>query len=158
MLLSSSVCVCVSFFYMYLSFSFFVHRGLQRNFSQAASSTVTPGGVNLWSGLQPPTPFIQTSTSTLTLVRPLPLSSGVRCLPVCADAALWFLACSSVGGLHRFPPKGQHPGKDRPRGGRVPSAAGVHLGVTPAVLRARYNLTAADVGAAQNNSQAVAQV
>lgn len=35
---------------------------------------------------------------------------------------------------------------------------GLHFGVNPAVLRARYNLTAADVGGAQNNSQAVAQV
>lgn len=30
--------------------------------------------------------------------------------------------------------------------------------MTPSVLRARYNLTSADVGKAQNNSQAVAQV
>lgn len=30
--------------------------------------------------------------------------------------------------------------------------------MTPAILRARYNLTAADVGVAHNNSQAVAQV
>uniref|UniRef100_A0ACB8FGG5 Uncharacterized protein n=1 Tax=Sphaerodactylus townsendi TaxID=933632 RepID=A0ACB8FGG5_9SAUR len=32
-----------------------------------------------------------------------------------------------------------------------------HLGVTPAVIRKRYNLTDADVGAAANNSQACAQ-
>ncbi|XP_026195627.1 tripeptidyl-peptidase 1 [Anabas testudineus] len=57
-----------------------------------------------------------------------------------------------VGGLHRFPPKGQIFSREQKR-----SKAGVHLGVTPAVLRARYNLTAADVGTAQNNSQAVAQ-
>ncbi|XP_052385958.1 tripeptidyl-peptidase 1 isoform X2 [Carassius gibelio] len=37
------------------------------------------------------------------------------------------------------------------------SALGFHLGVTPSVLRSRYNLTAKDVGTATNNSQAVAQ-
>ncbi|KAM9708174.1 tripeptidyl-peptidase 1 isoform 1-T2 [Menidia menidia] len=57
-----------------------------------------------------------------------------------------------VGGLHRVPPKE----KDL-KGKRQPGKAGVHLGVTPAILRARYNLTAADVGSVQNNSQAVAQ-
>ncbi|XP_069571002.1 tripeptidyl-peptidase 1 [Brachyistius frenatus] len=57
-----------------------------------------------------------------------------------------------VGGLHRLPPKGQDLDK-KPQ----PSKAGLHLGVTPAILRARYNLTATDVGSAQNNSQAVAQ-
>lgn len=57
-----------------------------------------------------------------------------------------------MGGLHRFPPKGQVPKKQKQ------TNAEVHLGVTPSVLRARYNLTAADVGTAQNNSQAVAQV
>ncbi|XP_069008365.1 tripeptidyl-peptidase 1 [Embiotoca jacksoni] len=57
-----------------------------------------------------------------------------------------------VGGLHRLPPKGQDLDK-KPQ----PSKAGLHLGVTPAILRARYNLTATDVGSTQNNSQAVAQ-
>uniref|UniRef100_A0A8C7XKB9 Tripeptidyl peptidase I n=1 Tax=Oryzias sinensis TaxID=183150 RepID=A0A8C7XKB9_9TELE len=57
-----------------------------------------------------------------------------------------------VGGLHRFPPKSQEPREKRQH-----FKAGLHLGVTPAILRARYNLTAADVGSAQNNSQAVAQ-
>ncbi|XP_027856847.1 tripeptidyl-peptidase 1 [Xiphophorus couchianus] len=57
-----------------------------------------------------------------------------------------------VGGLHRVPPKGKDANRKRPR-----SKAGVHLGVTPAVLRTRYNLTATDVGSAENNSQAVAQ-
>ncbi|XP_071355152.1 tripeptidyl-peptidase 1 [Trachinotus anak] len=57
-----------------------------------------------------------------------------------------------VGGLHRLPPKGQDLNKEQKQ-----SKEGVHLGVTPAILRARYNLTAADVGTAQNNSQAVAQ-
>lgn len=67
------------------------------------------------------------------------------------DTLLYF--CCTVGGLHRFPPKGQILSKEK-----NPSKAKVHLGVTPSVLRARYNLTAADVGTAQNNSQAVAQV
>uniref|UniRef100_A0A8D3BXG9 Tripeptidyl peptidase I n=1 Tax=Scophthalmus maximus TaxID=52904 RepID=A0A8D3BXG9_SCOMX len=57
-----------------------------------------------------------------------------------------------VGGLHRLPPKGQGLSK-KPK----QWTEGVHLGVTPAILRGRYNLTAADVGKAQNNSQAVAQ-
>ncbi|XP_015234694.1 PREDICTED: tripeptidyl-peptidase 1 [Cyprinodon variegatus] len=57
-----------------------------------------------------------------------------------------------VGGLHRVPPRQKHVSLNQP-----PSKAGVHLGVTPAILRARYNLTAADVGTSQNNSQAVAQ-
>ncbi|XP_008938458.1 PREDICTED: tripeptidyl-peptidase 1, partial [Merops nubicus] len=67
-----------------------------------------------------------------------------------------------VGGLHRFPAerkvvgrawaqRGAEPG--RQRGGR----AGFHLGVTPAVLRKRYNMTAGDVGLLPNNSQACAQ-
>ncbi|XP_038584372.1 tripeptidyl-peptidase 1 [Micropterus salmoides] len=55
-----------------------------------------------------------------------------------------------VGGLHRLPPEEQDLSKASSKGKR----AGFHLGVTPAVLRARYNLTAADVGRAQNNSQA----
>ncbi|XP_008282245.1 tripeptidyl-peptidase 1 [Stegastes partitus] len=55
-----------------------------------------------------------------------------------------------VGGLHRLPPKGQDLGQK-------PHKEGLHLGVTPAILRTRYNLTAADVGSNQNNSQAVAQ-
>lgn len=59
---------------------------------------------------------------------------------------------SAVGGLHRLPPKG------KPELRAAPSKAGLHFGVTPAILRARYNLTAADVGGVQNNSQAVAQV
>ncbi|XP_035529469.1 tripeptidyl-peptidase 1 [Morone saxatilis] len=58
-----------------------------------------------------------------------------------------------VGGLHRLPPKGLQDSSNR----KQKSKAGVHLGVTPAILRARYNLTATDVGTAQNNSQAVAQ-
>uniref|UniRef100_UPI0037E8CB18 tripeptidyl-peptidase 1 n=1 Tax=Semicossyphus pulcher TaxID=241346 RepID=UPI0037E8CB18 len=59
-----------------------------------------------------------------------------------------------VGGLHRLPPKGRDLSKGRKQTG---SKAVLHLGVTPAILRARYNMTAADVGTSQNNSQAVAQ-
>uniref|UniRef100_A0A672IIW6 Tripeptidyl-peptidase 1 n=1 Tax=Salarias fasciatus TaxID=181472 RepID=A0A672IIW6_SALFA len=58
-----------------------------------------------------------------------------------------------VGGLHRLPPRGRDAGGSRRRS----LAAGLHLGVTPAILRERYNMTEADVGSAQNNSQAVAQ-
>ncbi|XP_062863312.1 tripeptidyl-peptidase 1 [Trichomycterus rosablanca] len=60
-----------------------------------------------------------------------------------------------VGGVLRFPQRRKEVGK----AWTGPSRSGnsVHLGVTPATLRARYNLTAADVGSAANNSQAVAQ-
>ncbi|XP_061845816.1 tripeptidyl-peptidase 1 [Colius striatus] len=67
-----------------------------------------------------------------------------------------------VGGLHRFPaerkvvsrawakkemePRQQHRGK-----------AAFHLGVTPSIIRKRYNMTGADVGLQPNNSQACAQ-
>lgn len=61
-----------------------------------------------------------------------------------------------VGGVHRFPPKGQDVSEFLTN--RRRSGTGFHLGVTPTTLRSRYNLTAADVGSAQNNSQAVAQV
>uniref|UniRef100_A0A4W5RG55 Tripeptidyl peptidase I n=1 Tax=Hucho hucho TaxID=62062 RepID=A0A4W5RG55_9TELE len=60
-----------------------------------------------------------------------------------------------VGGVHRFPPKGQDLNEVLTK--RRQSGAKFHLGNTPATLRSRYNLTAADVGSAQNNSQAVAQ-
>ncbi|NXI45805.1 TPP1 peptidase, partial [Galbula dea] len=68
-----------------------------------------------------------------------------------------------VGGLQRFPAERKVLGRawskeDReqgqPRGRR---AAGFHLGVTPSILRQRYNMTAGDVGTVSNNSQACAQ-
>ncbi|KAG7275441.1 hypothetical protein CRUP_033174 [Coryphaenoides rupestris] len=60
-----------------------------------------------------------------------------------------------VGGLHRFPARGL----DVASHGRHSrhSKARFHLGVNPSILRERYNLSASDVGSAQNNSQAVAQ-
>uniref|UniRef100_A0A8C5HK35 Tripeptidyl-peptidase 1 n=1 Tax=Gouania willdenowi TaxID=441366 RepID=A0A8C5HK35_GOUWI len=57
-----------------------------------------------------------------------------------------------VGGLHRLPPKGPSVSTEQQS-----SKAGFHLGVTPSILRERYNLTSHDVGSAENNSQAVAQ-
>lgn len=60
-----------------------------------------------------------------------------------------------VGGLHRLPPKGRHGLSTSSL--KADEKTGLHLGVTPAILRARYNLTAADVGGPHNNSQAVAQ-
>ncbi|XP_061824335.2 tripeptidyl-peptidase 1 [Nerophis lumbriciformis] len=62
-----------------------------------------------------------------------------------------------VGGLHRFPPKEHKPSEVSTSGTKLQSDTKFHLGVTPAVLRARYNMSATDVGAAKNNSQAVAQ-
>ncbi|XP_036398990.1 tripeptidyl-peptidase 1 [Megalops cyprinoides] len=60
-----------------------------------------------------------------------------------------------VGGVHRFPPEMQ--AVSRAWTNEKQPEVGFHLGVTPTVLRSRYNLTAADVGSAENNSQAVAQ-
>uniref|UniRef100_A0A1A7XPN0 Tripeptidyl-peptidase 1 n=1 Tax=Iconisemion striatum TaxID=60296 RepID=A0A1A7XPN0_9TELE len=57
-----------------------------------------------------------------------------------------------VGGLHRPPHTKQYVNRKK-----WESKRGVHLGVTPSILRERYNMTAADVGSDQNNSQAVAQ-
>lgn len=69
------------------------------------------------------------------------------------------MCVSTVGGLHRLPPQGQQDlSKASYSRRQKQSKVGLHLGVTPAVLRERYNLTAADVGTAQDNSQAVAQV
>ncbi|KFO24717.1 tripeptidyl-peptidase 1 [Fukomys damarensis] len=60
-----------------------------------------------------------------------------------------------VGGLHRFPPTSSL--RQRPRS-QVAGTVGLHLGVTPSVIRKRYNLTAQDVGSGTtNNSQACAQ-
>lgn len=71
--------------------------------------------------------------------------------------SLCFCGCGfTVGGLHRLPPKGKH---DMSAAlSKADEEIELHFGVTPAVLRARYNLTASDVGGGQNNSQAVAQV
>ncbi|NWU73274.1 TPP1 peptidase, partial [Pterocles burchelli] len=66
-----------------------------------------------------------------------------------------------VGGLHRFPLErravsraGDKEAEWR-RQDRGPAM--FHLGVTPAVLRKRYNMTGGDVGLQPNNSQACAQ-
>ncbi|XP_055453407.1 tripeptidyl-peptidase 1 [Psammomys obesus] len=60
-----------------------------------------------------------------------------------------------VGGLHRFPPTSSLRQRPEPRG---VESVGLHLGVTPSVLRQRYNLTVQDVGSGTtNNSQACAQ-
>uniref|UniRef100_A0A8W4FNY8 Tripeptidyl-peptidase 1 n=1 Tax=Sus scrofa TaxID=9823 RepID=A0A8W4FNY8_PIG len=56
-----------------------------------------------------------------------------------------------VGGLHRFPPTSTLRQRPEPQ---VTGTLGLHLGVTPSVIRKRYNLTAQDVGSgATNNSQ-----
>ncbi|XP_060627341.2 tripeptidyl-peptidase 1 [Anolis sagrei] len=61
-----------------------------------------------------------------------------------------------VGGLHRFPPEKRALIRSWAAKERGPSST-FHLGVTPAVLRKRYNLTEADVGRSPNSSQACAQ-
>ncbi|XP_048393156.1 tripeptidyl-peptidase 1 isoform X1 [Stegostoma tigrinum] len=60
-----------------------------------------------------------------------------------------------VGGVHRFPQKKTVISKAWKTSQNI--KAGFHLGVTPAVVRKRYNLTASAVGCHENNSQAVAQ-
>ncbi|XP_030921114.1 tripeptidyl-peptidase 1, partial [Geospiza fortis] len=60
-----------------------------------------------------------------------------------------------VGGLHRFPTERR--AASRARKEPQPARASFHLGVTPAVLRQRYNMTGGDVGLLPNNSQACAQ-
>lgn len=61
-----------------------------------------------------------------------------------------------VGGVLRFPLSGKEISKAW--AGPRRSGKAFHLGVTPTTLRARYNLTAADIGNGANNSQAVVQV
>ncbi|NWY67696.1 TPP1 peptidase, partial [Erithacus rubecula] len=62
-----------------------------------------------------------------------------------------------VGGMHRFPV--ERKAVSRAGASKDPQLAGAsfHLGVTPAVLRQRYNMTGGDVGLLSNNSQACAQ-
>ncbi|XP_009465834.1 PREDICTED: tripeptidyl-peptidase 1 [Nipponia nippon] len=67
-----------------------------------------------------------------------------------------------VGGLHRFPTERKVVSRALAKketesrehyGGR----AAFHLGVTPSIIRKRYNMTGGDVGLLPNNSQACAQ-
>uniref|UniRef100_UPI00398EA833 tripeptidyl-peptidase 1 n=1 Tax=Pristiophorus japonicus TaxID=55135 RepID=UPI00398EA833 len=60
-----------------------------------------------------------------------------------------------VGGVHRFP--SQKTVISKAWKASQYTEANFHLGVTPAVVRKRYNLTASDIGSHENNSQAVAQ-
>uniref|UniRef100_A0A8D0H481 Tripeptidyl peptidase 1 n=1 Tax=Sphenodon punctatus TaxID=8508 RepID=A0A8D0H481_SPHPU len=67
-----------------------------------------------------------------------------------------------VGGLHRFPAERKVLSQAWATEEEVAALhragqANFHLGVTPAVIRKRYNLTDGDVGAVSNNSQACAQ-
>ncbi|KAJ1121099.1 hypothetical protein NDU88_009227 [Pleurodeles waltl] len=60
-----------------------------------------------------------------------------------------------VGGLHRFPLEKKvlsGAWKDHTKRG-----VGFHLGVTPSVIRERYNISASDIGSSPDNSQACAQ-
>uniref|UniRef100_A0ABM5FVG7 Tripeptidyl-peptidase 1 n=1 Tax=Pogona vitticeps TaxID=103695 RepID=A0ABM5FVG7_9SAUR len=60
-----------------------------------------------------------------------------------------------VGGLHRFP--SEPTAVNRAWATEKRLQANFHLGVTPAVIRKRYNLTDGDVGFSPNSSQACAQ-
>ncbi|XP_043930201.1 tripeptidyl-peptidase 1 [Protopterus annectens] len=60
-----------------------------------------------------------------------------------------------VGGVHRFPAYQKVVSKTWANHDQRP--VGFHLGVTPSVIRERYNLTAHDIGTFPNNTQACAQ-
>ncbi|NWT81720.1 TPP1 peptidase, partial [Lanius ludovicianus] len=62
-----------------------------------------------------------------------------------------------VGGMHRFPMERTAVSRAGARKDPRLTRALFHLGVTPAVLRQRYNMTGRDVGLLPNNSQACAQ-
>ncbi|XP_053791774.1 tripeptidyl-peptidase 1 [Vidua chalybeata] len=62
-----------------------------------------------------------------------------------------------VGGMHRFPTERKAVSRAGARKDPQLARALFHLGVTPAVLRQRYNMTGGDVGLLPNNSQACAQ-
>ncbi|RLV84251.1 hypothetical protein DV515_00016306 [Chloebia gouldiae] len=62
-----------------------------------------------------------------------------------------------VGGIHRFPMERKAVSRAGARKDVQLARASFHLGVTPAVLRQRYNMTGGDVGLLPNNSQACAQ-
>ena len=65
-----------------------------------------------------------------------------------------------IGGIHRFPSVNHFKTKVEEQFGNARENSqkpGVHVGITPTILRQRYNLTADDVGSHPNNSQAVAQ-
>ncbi|XP_074789517.1 tripeptidyl-peptidase 1 [Athene noctua] len=67
-----------------------------------------------------------------------------------------------VGGLHRFPAERKVVSrawarKEMEWGQQSEGRAAFHLGVTPSVIRKRYNMTGGDVGLLPNNSQACAQ-
>lgn len=68
------------------------------------------------------------------------------------------LASAAVGGMYRFPMERKAVSRAGARKDPQLARASFHLGVTPAVLRQRYNMTGGDVGLLPNNSQACAQV
>ncbi|NXU23487.1 TPP1 peptidase, partial [Thalassarche chlororhynchos] len=67
-----------------------------------------------------------------------------------------------VGGLHRFPAERKVVSrvwakKEMESRQRYGGRAAFHLGVTPSIIRKRYNMTGGDIGLLPNNSQACAQ-
>ncbi|NWW97334.1 TPP1 peptidase, partial [Caloenas nicobarica] len=67
-----------------------------------------------------------------------------------------------VGGLHRFPAERKvisraWAKKEAELGQHSRGRAAFHLGVTPSIIRKRYNMTGGDIGLLPNNSQACAQ-
>ncbi|KAJ7421754.1 tripeptidyl peptidase 1 [Willisornis vidua] len=62
-----------------------------------------------------------------------------------------------VGGMHRFPVERKAVSRAKARKDVQSAGVSFHLGVTPAILRQRYNMTEGDVGLLPNNTQACAQ-
>ncbi|NXS14465.1 TPP1 peptidase, partial [Neodrepanis coruscans] len=62
-----------------------------------------------------------------------------------------------VGGMHRFPVERVAVSRAKAKKDTGAVGASFHLGVTPAILRQRYNMTGVHVGLLPNNSQACAQ-
>uniref|UniRef100_A0A8C4V479 Tripeptidyl-peptidase 1 n=1 Tax=Falco tinnunculus TaxID=100819 RepID=A0A8C4V479_FALTI len=67
-----------------------------------------------------------------------------------------------VGGLHRFPAERKAVSRAWAKKGmesrqHYEGRAAFHLGVTPSIIRKRYNMTGGDIGLLPNNSQACAQ-
>ncbi|XP_075704152.1 tripeptidyl-peptidase 1 [Rhinoderma darwinii] len=109
--------------------------------------------------------FLQCQTQARTAEKLLPGAKFVRYVKgdksVVRSSSLYSLDpdvashIDFVGGLHRFPEERRV--LRRANDKQEEMTAEFHLGVTPTILRQRYNLSASDVGTHPNNSQACAQ-
>ncbi|XP_040282697.1 tripeptidyl-peptidase 1 [Bufo bufo] len=109
--------------------------------------------------------FLQCQTDARSAEKLLPGSQFIRYMKgeksVIRSSSLYSLDpnvaahIDFVGGLHRFPQDQKV--LRRVKGKQDEVAAEFHLGVTPSILRQRYNLSTSDIGTHPNNSQACAQ-